>query len=234
VVFVVQVSLINEQLESIKNLSSQEKQIIAVLEAYKDCFPVLDAKLCRYSPIGYLAEGIISLEQNQIKYIHDLRFDIRTLPTIMTAINEKEAKHYRDRELFEKTSSNYVIDSEITSFLVTPIVSRSLVIGIIYSERPVEDAEFNEELLANITAFGRQVGLILQSSIHNETQQLLSKRELQVLTKISSGKTTKEIAVFLGISEHTVKDYVKMGLKKLNATNRTHAVAELFRKGILP
>ena len=229
----VQVPLINERLESIKNLSSQERQLIEILETYKESFPVMDAKLCRYSSIGYLAEGIISLEQDQLKYIHDLRFDIRTLPTIMTAINEKEAKHYKDRELFEKTSSNFVIDSKIISFLVTPIVSNSLVIGLIYSERPVEDAEFNEELLMIMTEFGRQVGSIVQSSLHNEHQRLLSNREFQVLKKISLGQTTKEIAFLLGISEHTVKDYVKLALKKLNATNRTHAVAELFRRGIL-
>ncbi|WP_067726996.1 LuxR C-terminal-related transcriptional regulator [Oceanobacillus damuensis] len=222
-----------EKLYEIENVASHEKQIIAVLETYIDIFPVLDAFLCRYSPIGYLGEGIISMQQNEIKYIHDLRYDIRTLPTIMAAINQKQAKFYGDRELFEKTSSNYVIDSNITSFLITPILSGTSVIGFIYSERIENDAEFGEEMLSCLTEFSKQVGLILQAPSYNENDKLLSNREFEVMKKISSGETTKEIAHSLGISELTVKQYVKLAIKKLDASNRVHAVAELFRRGIL-
>ncbi|WP_249872361.1 response regulator transcription factor [Oceanobacillus saliphilus] len=229
----IETSTFLEKLSEIENIDSHEKQIIAVLETYIDLFPVLDASLCRYSPIGYLGEGIISMQQHEIKYIHDLRYDVRTLPTIMAAINQKQAKFYRDRELFEKTSSNYVIDSKITSFLITPILSGPSVIGFIYSERFEKDVEFNEELLSCLTEFSKQVGLVLQASTYNKDDKLLSNREFEVMKKISLGQTTKEIAYSLGISELTVKQYVKLAIKKLDASNRVHAVAELFRKGIL-
>eukprot|EP00130_Batrachochytrium_dendrobatidis_P008593 XP_006683468.1 hypothetical protein BATDEDRAFT_93225 [Batrachochytrium dendrobatidis JAM81] len=150
----------------------------------------------------------------------------------MASINEKKAKLYRDRELFEKTSSNYVIDSKVTSFLVTPIYSGTMVIGFIYSEKLEEYAEFDEQLLNTITEFNKQVGLILQSSLYSDNQKLLSNREFEVMNKISYGETTKEIASSMGISELTVKQYVKLALKKLNAANRAHGVAELFRLGI--
>lgn len=222
-----------ERLETIKKNPSHEKAIVETLEAFSEVFPVLDVYLCRYSPIGFLGEGVISLVQNEIKYIHDLRYDIRTLPTIEAAIREKKAKYYEGRELFEKTSSNYVIDSKVTSFLIVPLFSGNAVTGFIYSMNIKEGTEFTEGLLDELTRFGEGTGAMLQSSLRSADPQLLSKRELQVMGLISDGETTKEVADALGISELTVKQYVKLAIKKLGATNRTHAIAQLFRKGIL-
>lgn len=228
-----QTSTIYERLEAIKKNPSHEKVIVETLEAFSEVFPVLDVYLCRYSPIGFLGEGVISLQQHEIKYIHDLRYDIRTLPTIEGAIREKKAKYYEGRELFEKTSSNYVIDSKVTSFLIVPLFSGNAVMGFIYSMNVKEGAAFTDELLDEMTRFGEETGTMLQSSLHSSNPQLLSKRELQVMRCISMGDTTKEIADALEISEMTVKQYVKLAIKKLDATNRTHAVAQLIRKGIL-
>ncbi|MDN7246419.1 helix-turn-helix transcriptional regulator [Planococcus shenhongbingii] len=228
-----QMPTIYDRLETIKRIASHEKLIIEILEVFSEAFSVLDVYLCRYSPIGFLGEGVISLEQNEIKYIHDLRYDIRTLPTIEAAIFEKKAKFYKGRELFEKTSSNYIIDSNVNSFLVVPLFSGRAVMGFIYSLSIKEDADFTVEVLEDITRFGEEVGTILQSSLCEGKQQVLSKRELEVMKEISFGGTTKEIADKMGISEQTVKQYVKLAIKKMAATNRTHAIAELFRKGIL-
>nr|WP_275581947.1 LuxR C-terminal-related transcriptional regulator [Brevibacillus fulvus] len=63
--------------------------------------------------------------------------------------------------------------------------------------------------------------------------QHLSKRELEVMKKVAWGESTKEMAQSMHLSEVTVKQYVNSAIKKLNAKNRSHAVAELFRKGIL-
>ena len=53
------------------------------------------------------------------------------------------------------------------------------------------------------------------------------------MKRIAWGDSTKEMAYSLGISEFTIKQYVKFAIKKLGAQNRAQAVAELFRKGIL-
>jgi DNA-binding NarL/FixJ family response regulator len=53
---------------------------------------------------------------------------------------------------------------------------------------------------------------------------LLSKRELEVLAKIAEGWTNAEIADRLVIAESTVKSHVKNILRKLGAANRTEAV----------
>ena len=52
----------------------------------------------------------------------------------------------------------------------------------------------------------------------------LSTREMTVLEYLGEGKKNKQIAAALGLSEGTVKMHVMSICKKLDATNRTHAV----------
>ncbi len=52
----------------------------------------------------------------------------------------------------------------------------------------------------------------------------ITKREYEVLTKISEGLSNKEIAEVLFLSESTIKTHVSNLLVKLNAKRRTQAV----------
>jgi DNA-binding NarL/FixJ family response regulator len=59
----------------------------------------------------------------------------------------------------------------------------------------------------------------------------LTERESEVLGLLSQGLANKQIAVELGISEHTVKFHVSSIYTKLNVTNRTEAVRAGLRGG---
>jgi DNA-binding CsgD family transcriptional regulator len=52
----------------------------------------------------------------------------------------------------------------------------------------------------------------------------LSPRERQVFGWIAFGKSSREIAMIMSISEHTVNDYIASAMNKLNASNRVEAV----------
>lgn len=202
-----------------------------MLEAFINSFPVENAYLFRYSSIGYLGEGVIALENNKIHYIHEERYDVRTLPAIMTGIQKKRAAFTCDRELIKLTPSNHVINREVTSFLVVPILQRGIVTAFIYTSIFKDDAEFDQTLLDSISFFGKKAGeLIYESHIEKE---LLSKREFEVMKDIANGFVVKEIAKRYQISVSTVEQYIKQARKKLNAANRAHAVAIMFRLGIL-
>lgn len=54
----------------------------------------------------------------------------------------------------------------------------------------------------------------------------LSAREAEILRWIALGKTNPEIGSILNISSFTVKNHVQRILKKLDVTNRTHAVGK--------
>ena len=61
----------------------------------------------------------------------------------------------------------------------------------------------------------------------------LTKREQEILLWLSEGKSSFEISVILGICESTVKFHVNNTLTKLDATNRTHAVAKALRLDLI-
>jgi DNA-binding NarL/FixJ family response regulator len=61
----------------------------------------------------------------------------------------------------------------------------------------------------------------------------LTKRELEVLTRIVDGHTNKRIATDLSISYETVKEHVQHLLKKIGVADRTQAAVWAVRSGIL-
>jgi DNA-binding CsgD family transcriptional regulator len=62
-------------------------------------------------------------------------------------------------------------------------------------------------------------------------EELLTRRELEVLASMAGGETNAEIADHLVIAESTVKSHVKSILRKLSVANRTEAVGLYFGAG---
>jgi DNA-binding NarL/FixJ family response regulator len=64
-------------------------------------------------------------------------------------------------------------------------------------------------------------------------QDPLTSRESEVLQLLAQGLANKQIAVSLGISEHTVKFHVSSIYSKLGASSRTEAVSIGARRGLV-
>ena len=65
------------------------------------------------------------------------------------------------------------------------------------------------------------------------TNVRLTARELGVLRQLAAGKSNKEIANALGISDGTVKIHVTHVFSKLDVTSRTEAIATAVRRGLV-
>jgi len=61
----------------------------------------------------------------------------------------------------------------------------------------------------------------------------LTSRQLQILPMLADGMPNKQIADALGVAEGTVKQHLKELFRRLNARNRTQAVQEARRLGLL-
>lgn len=59
----------------------------------------------------------------------------------------------------------------------------------------------------------------------------LSPREMEILTYVTHGKSNKEIAQHLNISQQTVKNHMTSILRKLNVEDRTQAAVTAIRHG---
>lgn len=72
------------------------------------------------------------------------------------------------------------------------------------------------------------------AALETDAKARLTARELQVLELIVAGRTNKEIADTLIISEKTVKNHVTNLLKKLNLSDRTQAAVFALRHNLVP
>jgi NarL family two-component system response regulator LiaR len=62
----------------------------------------------------------------------------------------------------------------------------------------------------------------------------ITPRELEILEQIATGKSTREIAAALFVSENTVKTHASRLYDKLGVSRRTQAVQEARRLRLLP
>ena len=73
--------------------------------------------------------------------------------------------------------------------------------------------------------------------VRNETRVSdlgVTPRELEILEHIASGKSTREIAAALFVSENTVKTHASRLFDKLSVNRRTQAVEAGKRLGLIP
>ncbi len=114
-----------------------------------------------------------------------------------------------------KTSSNAVIVSAVNLVMSG---------GVYIPPELLQDTKRDEfDLL-------RQIEKMPETS---DKTGILSPRQIDVLNLIAKGRSNKQIAYELGLTEGTVKLHVTAILKVLNVYNRTGAVAEATRLGIL-
>jgi DNA-binding NarL/FixJ family response regulator len=75
----------------------------------------------------------------------------------------------------------------------------------------------------------------LSGKIHDLTKstELLTKRESEILEALATGKTAAAIGIDLSISEPTVKSHMAAIYRKLNVTNKTSALSEARKLGLL-
>ena len=95
----------------------------------------------------------------------------------------------------------------------------------------------SEELIATIHAVHAGKSHIPPAIAEKLAERMgteeLTPREFDVLEQIVHGKSNKEIASDLGITESTVKCHVSVILMRLNVNDRTQAVVTALRRGLI-
>ena len=141
---------------------------------------------------------------------------------ILSAVFDKEVVH-KTIELgaagyISKTASNAVIISAVNLVLSGGVY--------IPPELLRETAPEEFDLL-------KQVETVPDASKVEDKIKILTPRQIDVLKLIARGKSNKVIAYELGLTEGTVKLHVTAILKLLGVYNRTGAVVEAARLGLI-
>lgn len=164
-----------------------------------------------------------------IKVVNDLLDENSEADVVITSASHASSALNTDNGLGDSPSAAILLLSD-DPLNVREMRRSARVWGILPTESSAE------ELSAAVHALSQ--GLIVGVStllFGPENEPLargpLTERELEVLGLLSKGLANKQIAVALGISEHTVKFHVSSIYTKLNVTNRTEAVREGLRGG---
>jgi DNA-binding NarL/FixJ family response regulator len=122
----------------------------------------------------------------------------------------------------------------LTTYAGDALAQRALVAG---AQAYVLKGSVRTELIDTIRAVYRglkrvhpDVAVELAEHMGDE---VLSAREVRVLSLIAAGNSNKQIAKELSITEETAKAHVKSILGKLRANDRTHAVTLALARGII-
>src|ERR671930_1960951 len=161
---------------------------------------------------------------------------------------------------FTQPSSDH--PRELSSSVVVPLALSGRLVGVMNASREPGTSRMDEpsarllELLANQAAILIDNAQMLEE-LQRKDQRLeqlvdqllgesgrrpatnvdllapLTRREQQVLELLVEGLTNREIAMRLVVEPDTVKDHVQSIIKKLGATDRTHAAVIAVRGGLV-
>ncbi|MBO9596955.1 MAG: response regulator transcription factor [Cohnella sp.] len=97
----------------------------------------------------------------------------------------------------------------------------------------LDEAPLNPELaLSILREFANRKA---QTGTDRGTDQAegLTPREKELLREVAQGLTNKEVALSLGLSEHTVKNHLKNILQKLHLDNRVQLTRYAYERGLV-
>lgn len=105
--------------------------------------------------------------------------------------------------------------------------------SISFTRSAEEWAEFREKNLDRLIAIANRVHHRVISAVFGEDHPHLTDREVECLRLTAMGKDAGDIAIILGISPHTTRDYLKSARFKLDCVTSAQAVTKAVKLGLL-
>ncbi|HFD32228.1 MAG TPA: LuxR family transcriptional regulator [Gammaproteobacteria bacterium] len=133
-----------------------------------------------------------------------------------------------DREFYSQAKSYGLANG------FSHIISNQQIFGLMsVAGKELVNSPRNQAILNNLAPHLHQLVLSLTHQKEKANLPRLTPREREVLLWAMEGKSNWEISVVLGIGRESVKGHIANILRKLNASNRTHAVAIALQNDLL-
>lgn len=119
-----------------------------------------------------------------------------------------------------------------TGYVLKDISQEDLIrnIKVVYSGGSYIQPSLARKVLQDLASGGKAKS---QAIPRSSSIKELSDREIEVLQLVADGKSNKEVAQVLTISEKTVKAHLRSIFRKLEVGDRAQAVATAMRKGLV-
>jgi DNA-binding NarL/FixJ family response regulator len=90
-----------------------------------------------------------------------------------------------------------------------------------------------DQLRKAVAAAAAQESFIDANVPPKGSRGVITKRQREILQLLADGESTTVAARQLGLSEETVKTHIKSTLSRLDAKNRSHAIAIALRESLI-
>jgi len=229
--------LFDESIIQAKNLQETLEKISAGFVNY---LPFERAALFSYSQTDHSGIGIFGYQVND-HAIRKIREHISNIPLISYGLQKIQPIYVPSAA--QGLPNHYVKQFQLESVVVTPLFAPSknkLIGAAILDQGEGKPFELPSDTLTALMKFSKHAAETLVKYWNGEQLNFsplstarLSPREYDVLKLMAEGASISEAAQALHLSEYTVRDYVTAAMKKLNAKNRTHAVAIALKMGLI-
>jgi LuxR family maltose regulon positive regulatory protein len=179
----------------------------------------------RYAEVQGLLAGMTPLYAADSRITRQLESNL-----LMAAVSARQSRLPEAFALIEASLALAEPEGYIRIFLDVGEPARELLAAYLRSEAPAH-RPYAQKVLDAFSVAAPENPPNSQSSLLIEP---LSARELEVLSLLALGKTNQEIARQLIVAAGTVKAHTASIYRKLDAANRTEAVARARHLGILP
>lgn len=227
--------------EQFKNLFANAASCILVINHAEHCYEFVSENI-KYI-LGYEAkefyEGKVKFGVSHLHPRHEPIFTNQLLPKMFSAIDEHKKLGLIDKLRitinfrYKRKDGAYIWVSEQMSVLETDQEGNALLTLWFLSDITQTKAGDGVEIAVARRDDSQYYKPLYYDSYYTEKQTGLTSRELELLSLISSGKSSKEIAAILNISEHTVGTHRKNMLKKMNVGNTAELLRLAISKGLL-
>jgi len=133
--------------------------------------------------------------------------------------------HDDDATIFE------LVQAGVDGYLLKDADSDEIVKAILTVHRgeSIIDPQITKKILGELT----QKRPMQRAEKPRQNRYQLSEREIEVLRKVAAGKSNKEIANALDLSEKTIKNHLRNIFAKMKVDDRTKAAMKGLQEGII-
>lgn len=233
--------------ESILRTKNFEEALETITEGFINYLPFERCAMFSYSTTNEFGFGLSThrLDNPTVKAITK---DMNELPLLndSTELLQRFSKAFKYLQpLYIANASSvfseaYISSFQLKSIVITPIFTSAdneLLGAAIIDQGANKEFSISEEIYTALLKFGQSAGDVLekfQSNVQEANDTVsLSPREIEVLHLMAEGESTTSAADILHLSEYTVRDYITSIMKKMNARNRTEAVARAIKNGVI-